>query len=74
MANAALPGKDGLIPGAVGFTGTLGIVTARGLTQPSLLQELGAKFSDGSVLFDLDVAEKAEALADGTGSAEFSGR
>jgi hypothetical protein len=61
-----------LIPGAEGLAAALRIVAAGLLPQPSLPQKLGPEFPYRGHLFDLDVAEKAEALADGTGGAEFA--
>jgi hypothetical protein len=61
-----------LIPGAEGLATALLIVAAGLLPQPSLPQKLGPQFPDRCRLFNLDVAEKAKTLADGTGSAEFA--
>jgi hypothetical protein len=54
------------------LTTALRIVAAGLLSQPSLPQKLGAEFPYRRRLFNLDVAEKAETLADGTGGAEFA--
>jgi hypothetical protein len=69
---AALPREHSLIPCAEGLTDALRIITAGLLPQPSLPQKLGAEFPYRRRLFNLDVAEEAEALADGTGGAEFA--
>jgi hypothetical protein len=70
----ALPWKYGLIPGTVGLAFALRIVAARGLSQPPLLQEFRTQLAYRRKLVDLDVAEKAEALAKGACSAEFASR
>ena len=61
-----------MVPGAVGFARTLGIVTARRVAQPSLVEELGSQFTYRSALVDLYITEKAKAFADRTSGAEFA--
>jgi hypothetical protein len=61
-----------LIPGAEGLAAALRIVALGRFPQPSLAQKLGPQFPYRGRVFNLDVAEKAEALADGTGGAEFA--
>jgi hypothetical protein len=61
-----------LIPGAEGLTTALRIVATGLFPQPSLPQKLGPEFPYRGHIFDLDVAEKAEALADRTRGAEFA--
>lgn len=67
------PWKNSLIPCAKRLAVTLRIITARGLTDPSLMQKFGAQLSHGCMLLDLNVTEKTEALADGAGGSEFAG-
>jgi len=69
-----LSGKNRVIPGAESLALAFGIIAARGFAEPSLLQKFGAKFPDRGALVNFNVTQKAEALADGTGRAEFAGR
>src|SRR5262249_4887068 len=54
----ALPGKDGLIPGAEGLAIAFRIVASRLLPQPSLVQQLGTQLTHGSVVVNFNVAEE----------------
>ena len=61
-----------MVPGAVGLASALGIVTARRLAEPSLLEELVSQFTYRRILVDLYVTEEAKAFADRTSRAEFA--
>lgn len=74
LAKIALPGEDRDIKRTEYFALTLQMVTAGPFALPSLMQKQGAQFPDRSRIFNFNVAEEAEPLANRARDAKFPRR